>query len=220
MDETKGDMALRRTAPPSRGHSPIRVSLLLAPLWLLAACAGPPDNLFVLLENEDGSVGRIEVASAEGAQTLDTAREATGFNRPGQDFAEPFELTPEQIQTAFGDALSAQPDAPRVFLLYFRSDSTELTPDSAAELPTIIATVAARRAPDVSIVGHTDRSGSADYNMQLSLQRAQAVRDELAAVGLPLERTEVTSHGENNPLISTADDVREPRNRRVEVTVR
>src|SRR3546814_1558638 len=77
----------------------------------------------------------------------------TGFDRPGQDFAEPFEMTPEQIETAFGDALAAQPAAPDVFLLYFRSDSIELTPESAAELPNIISTVAARPAADVSIVG-------------------------------------------------------------------
>lgn len=220
MDGITRRMTLRFVSPPRRMRAPFRLSALLVPLWLLAACAGPPDNLFVLLEDEDGGVGRIEVASAQGSQTLDRPREATGFDRAGQDLAEPFEMTPEQIETAFGDALAVQPSAPEVFLLYFRSDSTELTPDSAAELPAILATVAARPAADVSIVGHTDRSGSADYNMQLSLQRAQAVRDELAAAGLPLERTDVTSHGENNPLIATADDVREPRNRRVEVTVR
>lgn len=220
MDGFTSPMTTRPARLPRRVRAPLRLAIFLPPLWLLAACAGPPDNLFVLLEDEDGGVGRIEVAGAQGSQTLDQPRQATGFDRAGQDLAEPFEMTPEQIETAFGDALAAQPAAPDVFLLYFRSDSTELTPESAAELPTIISTVAARPAADVSIVGHTDRSGSADYNMQLSLERARAVRDELATAGLPLERTEVTSHGENNPLISTADDVREPRNRRVEVTVR
>jgi outer membrane protein OmpA-like peptidoglycan-associated protein len=198
----------------------LRILLHMLPLWLVAACAGQPDNMIVLLDNEDGSVGQIEVRSPEGTQTLDTARQATGADRPGQDLVEPFQLTQEQVQTTFGGALSAQPPAPQVFLLYFRSDSTELTDDSAAALPDIISTVTARAVPDVSIVGHTDRSGAADYNMRLSLDRAEAVRDELVAAGLVLERIEVTSHGENNPLIPTADDVREPRNRRVEVTVR
>ena len=54
----------------------LRVLLLASPLWLLAACAGQPDNMVVLLDNEDGSVGQIEVRSTEGTQTLDTARGA------------------------------------------------------------------------------------------------------------------------------------------------
>ena len=205
----------RRSSPLTR----LRLLAVLAPLWLLAAC-GTPDNLFVLLPNEDGSVGRIEIASTTGSQTLDTAQEATGLNRAGQAPVEPFALTAEEIQTTFGQALAAQPAAPQVFLLYFRTGTTELVPDSQAQLPDIIATVTGRTAPDVSVVGHTDRAGSDEFNMRLSLDRAESVRDALVEAGLTIERIEVTSHGENNPLIPTADDVSEPRNRRVEVTVR
>jgi outer membrane protein OmpA-like peptidoglycan-associated protein len=205
----------RRSSPRTR----LRLLLALAPLWLLAAC-GTPDNLFVLLPNEDGSVGRIEIASTTGSQTLDAAQEATGLDRAGQAPVEPFALTAEEIQTAFGQALAAQPAAPEVFILYFRTGTTELVPESQVQLPDIIATVTARTAPDVSVTGHTDRAGSDEFNMRLSLDRAESVRDALVEAGLTVERIEVTSHGENNPLIPTADDVSEPRNRRVEVTVR
>jgi outer membrane protein OmpA-like peptidoglycan-associated protein len=196
-----------------------RLLLLVAPLAMLAAC-GTPDNLVVLLPDEDGSVGRVEVTSTAGTQTLDAAQEATGLDRPGQSPVEPFALTSEQIATSFGDALAAQPAAPEVFILYFRTGTTELVPDSAAQLPEIIETVIARTAPDVSVVGHTDRAGSDALNKQLSLDRAESVRDALVDAGLTIDRIEVTSHGENNPLIETADGVSEPRNRRVEVTVR
>jgi outer membrane protein OmpA-like peptidoglycan-associated protein len=205
----------RRSSPLAR----LRLLVALAPLWLLAAC-GTPDNLFVLLPNEDGSVGQIEIASTTGSQTLDTAQQATGLNRAGQAPVEPFALTAEEIQTTFGQALAAQPAPPQVFILYFRTGTTELVPDSQAQLPGIIGTVTGRTAPDVSVVGHTDRAGTDELNLGLSLDRAESVRDALVAAGLTIERIEVTSHGENNPLIPTADGVSEPRNRRVEVTVR
>ena len=215
---------IRRNAlpfrPPHAGLSRLlRLAALLVSLSLLAAC-GTPDNLVVLLDNEDGSVGRVEVTSAAGTQTLDAAREATGLNRAGQPPIEPFEISLEEIQKSFGEALAAQPAAPQVFTLYFVSGGTELVPESAALLPDIIAAVAARAAPDVSVTGHADRTGAPAYNMQLSLSRAEGVRDRLVAAGLTLDRIEVTSHGENNPLIPTPDNVDEPRNRRVEVIIR
>lgn len=200
-------------------HRLLRFATLLVPLALLSAC-GTPDNLVVLLDNEDGSVGLVEVTSTAGSKTLDAAGEATGLNRAGQQPVEPFTISPEELQKTFSTALAAQPEAPRVFILYFVSGGTELVPESAALLPGILEAVAARAAPDVSVVGHADRAGSPEYNMRLSLRRAESVRDELLAAGLSLDRIEVTSHGENNPLIPTADDVSEPRNRRVEVTVR
>lgn len=201
-------------------HRSLRRAALAIPLWLLAACAGPPDNLFVLLSNDDGSVGEIEIIAADGSRTLQASREATGADRKGETFVEPFEITQQELQAAFRQAFAAQPRAPRVFLLYFLPDSTELMPDSATALPEIVRAIAGREAPDISIVGHTDRSGAADYNLLLSNRRALAVRDELSRDGMVLDRIEVTSHGETNPLVATEDGVREPRNRRVEVTVR
>lgn len=197
-----------------------RGAVWLGPLWLLAACAGPPDNLFVLLGNDDGSVGRIEVITADGSRTLAESRQATGFDESGEEPLAPFEIALQDLQDAFRDALAVQPRAAQVHLLYFLPDSTELMPDSADRLPAIVRAIRTREAVDVSVVGHADRSGAADYNMQLSLRRAEAVRDALAAAGLDLGRLEVTSHGENNPLVPTDDGVVEPRNRRVEITIR
>jgi outer membrane protein OmpA-like peptidoglycan-associated protein len=54
----------------------------------------------------------------------------------------------------------------------------------------------------------------------LALKRAESTRERLVEAGLELKRVEVSSHGENNPVIPTADNVAEPKNRRVEVTIR
>lgn len=74
-----------------------------------------------------------------------------------------------------------------------------------------------RDAPVASIVGFADRSGDADYNMTLSLKRADAVRDVLRKAGLPEDRIAVSAYGEDRPLLATADNVPSSLNRRVEI---
>jgi outer membrane protein OmpA-like peptidoglycan-associated protein len=129
-------------------------------------------------------------------------------------------MTAAQIESAFGAALSAQPTPPRHFILYFDQGSTELTPASRSDFPVIVAAVREYASVDTSVVGHSDTAGDARVNLELSLRRALAVGALLAAGGIDPGTLEITSHGEANPLVPTGDNVSEPRNRRVEVTVR
>jgi outer membrane protein OmpA-like peptidoglycan-associated protein len=73
---------------------------------------------------------------------------------------------------------------------------------------------------DISVVGHTDTVGDKRYNYQLSLKRAMTVSALLTAKGVAPSIIDTASHGKDNPLVPTGDQVPEPRNRRVEVTVR
>ncbi len=66
--------------------------------------------------------------------------------------------------------------------------------------------------------GHADRSGSADYNVGLSQRRADAVKAYLGGRGVPDGAMSTEAFGESRPLVETADGVREPQNRRVEIT--
>ena len=84
----------------------------------------------------------------------------------------------------------------------------------------MVQAVKGRVAPDVIVVGHTDTTGAPASNVALGLNRAHAVRKLLLDAGLDGSLIEVTSHGEVELLVRTADDTLEPRNRRVEVTVR
>ncbi len=70
---------------------------------------------------------------------------------------------------------------------------------------------------DYTITGHADRSGAEDYNLQLSLRRADAVRSELISRGVKEGGISVAGRGEAEPAVPTADGVREPANRRVEI---
>ena len=70
------------------------------------------------------------------------------------------------------------------------------------------------------MVGHTDTMGKKEYNYTLSLKRAMTVAAILRRHGVDASILHITSHGKDNPFIPTGDQVSEPRNRRVEITVR
>ena len=129
-------------------------------------------------------------------------------------------LSEADVNRIFGDALSALPPPLQHFTLFFRFESDELTDESRALLGKVVSAVRGRAAPDIAIVGHTDTKGTSSANFQLGLKRSTAVRALLVAAGLDPSVVEVTSHGEADLLIQTADETAEPRNRRVEISVR
>jgi OOP family OmpA-OmpF porin len=69
----------------------------------------------------------------------------------------------------------------------------------------------------IQVTGYTDRSGSPGYNQRLSERRATSVAKVLAGMGVPQNQMAVSGHGENDNRVPTADGVREPQNRRVEI---
>ena len=188
-------------------------------LFFLISCA-PKKNLVVLLPDPDGKVGKIEVSNKAGTQLLTEPRQATEIKAADVSPTSPVSMKQEEVLKIFGDALSAQPDPPVSFLLYFQSGTTELTEESQRQISEILAAIEARRSKDISIVGHTDRVGSREANYQLGFQRADSIKTVLLSKGVDSSGIEVASHGEDNPLVQTEDEVAEPRNRRIEITVR
>ncbi|HET7341762.1 MAG TPA: OmpA family protein [Methylomirabilota bacterium] len=191
---------------------------------LAAACAAVPvlrashDEGVVLLPGRDGKVGALVVTYAGQAQTLD-APYSTARVQPEGHLATGT-TTPEEVRAVFGPALDAQPLRPVTFVLYFLGNSEDFTPESKAEMAKILPEIAAHPAPEIVVVGHTDRVGSVPYNDALSLRRAERVRNELVQIGIARESILVAGRGEREPLVPTEDEVAEPRNRRVEITVR
>jgi len=167
----------------------------------------------------DGTVGRAVVSNPVGSTELATARESTSVsaNQPPT----PVTIMSEaDVSRLFGDALSALPLAAQHFTVYFRFESDELTDESRALVPQILQAVKDRPFPDVAVIGHTDTTGTRTVNFDLGLRRANAIRGRLVSAGIDPGVIEVTSHGEADLLVKTADQVPEPRNRRVEITIR
>jgi outer membrane protein OmpA-like peptidoglycan-associated protein len=129
-------------------------------------------------------------------------------------------LSQSDVDRLFGEALAALPSPAGHFTLFFRFESDELTDESRALVQEILNAVKGRTAPEVAIVGHTDTMGAPAKNVELGLKRAMMVRALLIEAGLDASTIEVTSHGEGDLLVHTADDMPEPRNRRVEISVK
>jgi outer membrane protein OmpA-like peptidoglycan-associated protein len=199
---------------------------LVVLLMVTAGCAAmpkvgtkPADETVVLLPAADGKVGALTVTHAGHERTLGTPYATTRIQEQGK-LVDGGPMTSEQVQQTFAGALGAQPPRPLTFLLFFLGDSDEFTPDSKQELPKIMQAIGGRPAPEIVVVGHTDRVGTLAYNDALSLRRAERVRAQLVDIGIANEQMRVAGRGERAPLVPTADEVPEPRNRRVEITVR
>ena len=198
------------------------VALWLAAL-VLGGCATPPPpkplptSYVVLLDNGDGTVGKVLVTGRQGVTTLEKARESTLLAQAG---GPSFVATEAQIQQDFGAALAISPKRPVTIPLYFQFGSVKLTPESERDLAKVIAEIESRDVPDISIVGHTDTVGDDDVNFRKGLDRARLVRSLLQSAKLNPGNVTVESHGEKNLLVHTPDNTAEPNNRRVEITVR
>jgi len=180
----------------------------------------PGQDLVVLLPDPgDGTIGRAVVSNPAGAVDLAAARESTSVSL-NQPPAPVTVMSQAEVRRLFGDALSALPPAPQHFILFFRFESDELTEESRALLPQVLQAIKNRPVPEIAVVGHTDTMGTAGSNIELGLRRANAIRSVLIDVGVDAALIEATSHGEADLLVKTADEVPEPRNRRVDITVR
>jgi outer membrane protein OmpA-like peptidoglycan-associated protein len=198
---------------------PSRLALAGLALLLLAGCAKPVrDDLYVLMPDQEGKTGALSVESGGKRTVLDRPYAAARVAEPGR--VEAGTVTEQEARQAFGSALEAQPARPASFVVYFLEGRDELTPDSQQLLSRILDEIARRPAPDIVVIGHTDRVGAVPYNDALSLRRAERVREELIKVGIGADRIRVAGRGEREPLVPTPDEVAEPRNRRVEISVR
>jgi len=109
------------------------------------------------------------------------------------------------------------PAAPVVFIVFFDWDKDTITPEGMGIVQQAANAYKSGAPVQIQVTGYTDRSGSPGYNQRLSERRANRVAKALAALGVPPAQMVVTGRGENDNRVPTADGVREPQNRRVEI---
>ncbi len=193
----------------------MRVLAVLA-LLLLAACAR---DTVTLLPGGAGGTGAVAVLDEDGGAVA-VIDQPYQVGKVGGIQVSTETTSAEEVAAAYGALLEALPPKPAVFVLYFREGSTRLTDGSLPNLERLLREVDARPGAEVQVTGHTDTVGKVEDNDVLSRDRADVVRQTLIGRGLPPDLVIAVGRGEREPVVQTEDEVDEPQNRRVEVTVR
>jgi outer membrane protein OmpA-like peptidoglycan-associated protein len=120
----------------------------------------------------------------------------------------------ETRRTALGLVMNLNSD-----YLKFEFDKAELRASDRELLSRVAGILLTSKDYTVSVNGHTDDVGTAEYNQKLSQRRAQAVRDYLVQAGVPAEIISVTGHGKSLPLVRGNSEAARAKNRRVELGI-
>ena len=121
-------------------------------------------------------------------------------------------------QQSAGPVMAAETEPGR-FLVFFDLNEATLTPEAGRVVARAAQDYRQGGTPQITVTGHTDTSGSAAYNLELSKRRAESVAQALESEGVPATSIATVGRGEEDLLVPTANGVREPRNRRVEIVV-
>ena len=188
--------------------------LAVLPLLFLAACATPTGTVTLLPAEPGANLGAVAMfdpknGAEQGALTAAYTQSALGK----------FAIKPAD-PSRFGALTDALPPPATHFTLYFIEGGTKLTPESEPVLKAIFAEIAKRPGAEVQITGHTDTVGKDGDNDMLSLRRARDIRETLIAQGLNPTISRAVGRGARELLVPTPPNTAEPKNRRVEITVR
>ena len=201
----------------------MRAVVSLVVLALAAGCAAPPpkpaprNDMVVVLPDSDGKVGTVVVREGPRQTVLNTPYASARTGEKGALQAAP--SSAGEVGKVFGPALAAQPARPVSLTLYFTEGST-LSPESKAVVDRMFAEIAKRPAAEIVVIGHTDTVGADVFNDKLSLERAEKMRELLIGLGVPAQNISAAGRGKRELLVPTSDNINEPRNRRVEISVR
>lgn len=199
------------------GNEIMKIRVLPLALLLALGLGGCVSERVVLLPEPDGRPTALVVRSGSEEQVLQQPY-AAAQRRGGSLVATT--MPAAEVQERFGATLAQLPPRPERFTLYFLEGSSELTAESREQFQALRQALSSRPVAEILIVGHTDTVGELRANDALSLVRAEAMRTALQAEGMELGTVEVAGRGERELLVKTADEVPEPRNRRVVINVR
>ncbi|NIZ02606.1 OmpA family protein [Thalassospira lucentensis] len=178
------------------------------------------DDLIALLDNggREAMPATAAIAQARFDCWIEESEEGWQTDLISQCWKD-FEAAMSELE---GDKVVAvvpvEPTESRLFTIFFDFDSVAITPVSERVLDAA-AEQWAQSMGEINVVGHTDSSGSASYNLKLSERRANAALSELTGRGIKASSVDTDAVGEGDLLIPTPDGVREPRNRRVTISV-
>ena len=128
---------------------------------------------------------------------------------------------PAMMTTTVAATTVAPAPAPaRTYLVFFDWDKADLSARARQIIAEAAGASTKMATTRIEVAGNADRSGTAPYNLVLSKKRADVVAAELVRLGVNKQAIFVTANGETKPIVATADGVREPQNRNVEIVLK
>ena len=200
-------------------HRPARLlATALIPVFL-AACSTPGTRV-VLLPQADGVPSAVVVRAKDGEEILSKPyqRATAAVGASGAPVVDQADAA--RVQAENKPLFDMRPPPPQRYTVFFEVGGTTLTPTSQQIMSEALAAALARSGGDIVVTGHTDTKGSGEQNDQLSHRRAQEVVQLFVERQFPANRIEAVGRGERDLAVQTADEVDEPRNRRVTIEVR
>lgn len=183
------------------------------------------------IARDESEASRGEAAAAR-SETEAARREAAGEREKAakaQAEAERVKKRAEAELNRLQDALGQIAETRRTALglvmnlggdhLKFAFDKAELRPEDRELLSRIAGILITASDYTISVNGHTDDVGGAEYNQKLSERRAQAVYDYLVEAGLSKDILSVQGHGKSRPLVPGSSEAARAKNRRVELGI-
>ena len=178
-----------------------------------------PGSRVVLLPDANGKTGTVIVTTESSQQLLSIGYGSASVNARGAIVVQAEDAA--KVRERYAVTLAARPQPPVSFTLYFEFGSAvDIAPAFKPVLDQLLAALPAYPAPEITVIGHTDRVGSLESNDLLSLQRAETVRDLMVQAGIKADLISVSGRGEREPVVPTDDGVPEEKNRRVEINLR
>ena len=185
----------------------------------LVACSAPGTRV-VLLPQADGKPSAVTVRVKDGEEILSRPyqRATAPVGASGAPMVD--QADPAKVQSENKILFDMRPPAPQRYTVYFDLGNTTLTPASQQVMNEALIAAQTRSGSDIVVTGHTDTKGALEQNDMLSRRRAQQVVQLFVERQFPSKRIEAVGRGEREPAVPTADEVDEPRNRRVTIEVR
>lgn len=195
----------------------IRYILFFAGTLFLLSCGAK--TTVILLPDQDNKDSAVVVKNNTSSITLEKPYSSATVGSAQSKIGSK-EMEKKRVRDEYKTLFEAEPLKPVSILLYFEFGSDRLRPESAALIDDVLKLAKAREPSEVNIIGHSDTKGKAHYNYGLALDRAKVVEKIIKDANIDLKNIFVTSHGENDPLVITGDNVSEEKNRRVEIMVK
>lgn len=184
---------------------------------LLSGCAA--GTTWILMPDESGKVGAITLTTANEFKVINKAYHPVTLKEGDSRLSSDPALSETQVDHNYASLIKAQPSPALSFTLYFNTGSTKLIEKSQAILPHIVDQIKAKLPTDVTIIGHTDTTGSDTLNDSLALKRAKVIEQFLRERISAKRGMHVESFGSKGLLVPTPPDVNEPKNRAVDILV-